>query len=184
MTPAPRRRDSGLTLVEMLVALAIFAVIGVAGLSILTTVVRVNERTGGRLDQLARIDRALLVVGRDMMQMDPADVRLGPEGLSFLNMGQQEVSPVRLGLTDGVLIRDLSGANSETVSQHLLTGVSELSWRLYSSSREWSESWPSTAGQDLALPIAAELTLRLDLPMIGGRTDIVRLFALPESARR
>ena len=73
---AKRAGDAGLSLIEVLVSLAIFAVIGVAGLTVLDTVARTGENTEGRLERLADIDRAFLVIRRDLAQIAPIDVTL------------------------------------------------------------------------------------------------------------
>ena len=51
MTPSPPRAGSeaGFTLVEMLVALALFALVGLASFALLETVIRTRDRTEGRL---------------------------------------------------------------------------------------------------------------------------------------
>ena len=68
MTPARAAPpgDAGFTLVEMLVALALFAAIGLAGFTVLDTVVRVRGGTEGRLERLGEIDRALALLTLDL----------------------------------------------------------------------------------------------------------------------
>jgi general secretion pathway protein J len=64
------QRDSaaGLTLVEMLVARVLFAMVGIASFTTLDTIIRVRDRTEGRLEQLAQIDCALQLFSRDLTQ--------------------------------------------------------------------------------------------------------------------
>ncbi len=78
-----RHGEAGVTLIEVLVSLAIFAVIGIAGLTVLDTVARTGERTDGRLERLAEIDRAFLVIRRDLAQISGLDTQLNEEGLAF-----------------------------------------------------------------------------------------------------
>ena len=54
---AVQKRDptAGFSLVEVLVALAIFALIGVAGFSMLDQVLRTQRLTEGRLERLAEL---------------------------------------------------------------------------------------------------------------------------------
>ncbi|WP_407492963.1 type II secretion system protein GspJ [Pseudooceanicola sp. MF1-13] len=182
MTQAVRSRESGLTLVEVLVALAIFAIIGVAGMSILNTTVRVKHSTEGRLERLARIDRAFLVVGRDLLQMAPGGVILNDSEFRFLRAGADAPSPVSYALTDGTLLRQLD-AGGRTVDQRLLDDVDTLGWRLMTSARQWQDSWPRADG-GASVPVAAELTLTLRLDGVDEVSDLKRLFALPGGAVR
>ena len=71
-----RDQEAGVTLIEMLVALSLFALVGIASFTTLDTILRVRERTDGRLEHLAQLDRALLVFGRDIVQADPGTVTL------------------------------------------------------------------------------------------------------------
>jgi len=57
MTPI-RDQEAGVTLIEMLVALSLFALVGIASFTTLDTILRVRERTDGRLEHLAQLDRA------------------------------------------------------------------------------------------------------------------------------
>ena len=75
--------DSEVTLVEMLVALALFALVGLASFSMLDAVIRTRDRTEGRLDAVAALDRALALVGRDLGQGDAGSHVLADGALRF-----------------------------------------------------------------------------------------------------
>jgi general secretion pathway protein J len=167
----------------MLVAMSIFAVIGIAGLGILDTVLRTNDRTEGRLERLAEIDRALLILRRDLAQLDAAPVTLTDDTLSFQRAGADRPVGIRFALDqNGTLTRNLADTTGEPVAQTLLTEVSTADWRLMDGARRWQDNWPP--GDDPAVPIAAELTLTLRLPMVSDPVSVTRLIALPEGARR
>ena len=68
-------RRSGFTLIEMLVALAIFAVIGVMSNQLLKQVIDLGELTEARGERLVEVQRAIEIVRRDIQQLAYRDVR-------------------------------------------------------------------------------------------------------------
>lgn len=174
------RRDAGMTLVEMLVALAILSVIGVAGLTMLDTTLNVQRRTEGRLDRVEEIDRALTVLRRDFATAAPGLTLLEGEALTFLRAAEEAPLTLTVGLEDGRLTRLVQRAQTTGRSepQQLLTGVREVRWRLLDGARRWQSDWPEAE----APPRAAELTLRLDLPESVAPGEVTRLFPMPAGA--
>lgn len=171
MTEA-RSGDAGITLVEMLVALMIFALVGLASFTTLDTILKVRARTDGTLEQIARIDRALLVFGRDMMQVDPMSVLLSEDTLSAEIPGDDPLR--RFLLNDGALTRQsgktLTGAPLE---QSLIDEVREVQFRVLDRAQVWHETWPEGAAGPQAL--AGQMALTLD----DGQT-LSRTVALPQ----
>lgn len=174
------RADAGMTLVEMLVALAILSVIGVAGLTMLDTTLTVQRRTEGRLDRVTEIDRALTVLRRDLATAAPGFTALNETGLSFLRAAEGAPLSLRIAVDDGRLTRVLrrNSPDASATPQHLLTGVREARWRLLDGRRRWQTAWPEAE----AAPRAAELTLRLDLPEQNTVAELTRLFPMPAGA--
>ncbi len=168
-----RSGDAGITLVEMLVALMIFALVGLASFTTLDTILKVRARTDGTLEQIARIDRALLVFGRDLMQADPLSVVLDEATLSAQVPGDDPLR--RFVLTEGTLIRQSGPAQTETpLEQPLIAGVSEIRFRVLDLAQVWHESWPEGAAGPQAR--AAQMTLTLTT---GQRLS--RTVALPQA---
>lgn len=91
-----RRRDAGFTLLELLVAMAIFAVIGAMALGGLNAVVDQGEIAGGQMARLAELQRAVRVLTADLGGIQPRFVRdeLGSSG----NLGTPSELPL---MTDG-----------------------------------------------------------------------------------
>lgn len=177
-----RHHDAGLTLIEVLVSLAIFAVIGVAGLTVLNTVARTGERTDGRLERLAEIDRAFLVIRRDLAQIEPSDTRLADDTLRFQRLHTDGSQKVIYRLDDTTLIREISLDAASPVAQQMLAGVASMEWRLMDSSHQLTDTWPVEGAQQH--PRAAELMLDVwregrDLPQ-----RVTRLFPLPAGQMR
>jgi general secretion pathway protein J len=178
-----RHSDAGLTLIEVLVSLAIFAVIGVAGLTVLNTVARTGERTDGRLERLAEIDRAFLVIRRDLAQIEPSDTRLADDILRFQRLHSDGSWKVTYRLDDTTLIREISLDTTPPVAQQMLAGVASMEWRLMDSGRQMTDRWP-VEGAPQQHPKAAELMLDVwregrDLPQ-----RVTRLFPLPAGQGR
>ncbi|WP_068546223.1 type II secretion system minor pseudopilin GspJ [Thalassotalea crassostreae] len=69
----------GFTLLEVLIAMAIFTMIGLATTSFLTTIIATSEKNQERSDKLNELQRAFLVMERDFTQMTMRTVRLNGE---------------------------------------------------------------------------------------------------------
>ena len=177
MSQPGRAQDAGVSLVEVLVSLAIFAMIGVAGLAVLNTVSRTGERTEGRLERLADIDRSFLILRRDLMQMRGQTVTLKQDALRFVRPLEGRAVAVRYLSDDGVLMRQIERVAPEEVDQHLLDDVASVTWQVMDGSGRWHGVWPPDGVSDPARPHAAELTLNLQDAETGAQT-IVRLFPL------
>ena len=65
----------GFTLLEILIALAVFAIIGVLSSRILTGMIDLSESTRAHGDALAELQRAMFIVERDMEQSTHRSVR-------------------------------------------------------------------------------------------------------------
>ncbi|MCE0507392.1 type II secretion system protein GspJ, partial [Roseivivax sp. GX 12232] len=139
-------------------------------------------------ERLVEIDRTLLVLRRDLAQLAPGAVTLGPEVFSFLRAEGEGLARQDLRLEAGRLLRVLRAEEGGSVDQRLLGGVAGARWRLLDRGGRWRDSWPpagqSEAEAPGAPPVAAELTLRLDAPGQAEAADLVRLFALPGAAQR
>lgn len=139
--PAP---DAGFTLVEVLVALALFAAIGLAGFTVLDVVLAARERTEGRMERLAEIERALTLASRDLAQRAPGPLTAGAEGVAFRSRGAAGPAAIRWSLEDGTLWRRIApggGAVGE-IEQRVLEDVTALRWRFLDAERAWHEAWP------------------------------------------
>ncbi len=153
-----RQRDAGITLVEMLVALMIFALVALASFTTLDTILRVRERTDGRLEHLAKLDRALQVFGRDLAQSDPLEVTLEDNVLSatqttgrglrtYLVADQNLQRESRIKSADAPLVQTLMGE------------VSGIAFRVLGDDREWRDIWPDPAEPRPAMAVDMVVTL-------------------------
>ena len=154
---APRRGDAGLTLVEMLVALVLFALVGLASFTTLDAIIRVRDRTDGRLEQIARIDRALQLFSRDLIQSAAGEVSLSD---GVLRVGRRAGSPLAWQMTDGALVRSVDAAStSGGMDQTLLPDVASVTFRVRDLAGGWSDVWP-VAGDGVD-PVGVEMAVDL-----------------------
>ncbi|MBC3765869.1 type II secretion system minor pseudopilin GspJ [Neptunicella marina] len=80
-------RTRGFTLLEVLIAMAIFAVIGLASNAILTSVLDSNQLSGERFDKLEKLQRAMLTLERDIEQAVPRSIRIQGESSGWCIKG-------------------------------------------------------------------------------------------------
>jgi general secretion pathway protein J len=71
--------QSGFTLIEILVAMAIFALIAVGSVTMLTAVSAQNDLSDERMQALQTMQRAMLIIERDFLQMVPRKTRIEGE---------------------------------------------------------------------------------------------------------
>ncbi len=169
---AHRAPDAGFTLIEVLVALALFALISGAGFTMLDQVLRTQSRTEGRLERLAGLQRAMYLLGDDFLQARgrsfgavPVDGRV--QVSLRRNAADLREGAVRLTyrLQDGVLLRVVRGASGPLIAeQPLIAGVSAAEWRFFDAQTGWVTDWPP-AGQvpGVAPPNPRGVELRLTL---------------------
>lgn len=79
--------NRGFTLLEVLIAMAIFAVIGLASNAILTSVLDSNQLSGERFEKLEKLQRAMLTLERDIQQAVPRTVRIQGESSGWTIKG-------------------------------------------------------------------------------------------------
>jgi len=179
-----RQGDSGLTLVEVLVSLSLFALIGIAGFAIIDSVLTVRDRTQGRLERLGDVERALHLLRLDFEQAGSGAVVFDGVAVSFGRDDTERGDAMEIAYRadDGTLIRRVHPALSPPTFQRLLSGVEGARWRFYSKETGWRDDWPSPDNGTPALPDAVEIDLALDgtpaLP--GGR--LRRVVRLPRGA--
>lgn len=169
---AQRQPTAGFTLIEVLVALALFALISGAGFAMLDQVLRTQSRTDGRLERLAALQRAMYLVTNDFLQARGQSFTAMPEeGGTAVSLRRNAAGPgegaVRLTyrLQEGTLMRVVAGISGPPVAeQALVAGVALAEWRFHDPQAGWVTDWPP-AGQlpGAAPPNPAAVELRLTL---------------------
>jgi general secretion pathway protein J len=187
---------NGFTLVEMLVALGIFALLAAAGVGVLRSSVDVQGSVGTRLDEMSGIARLNALLSNDLGQAvdrpsrGPGGERpafVGSEsGIEFVSTGRanldgeprSELQRVEWRSVDGSLQRTgfaaVDGADAG-LSSAMASDLRGTAFRYRMRDGSWSPFFTSTEQQ--RLPAAVELTMTP-----SGGEPIVMIFALPNSA--
>ena len=213
-----RKRPSGFTLIEVLIAMAITAFVSMIAYTSLSTVMSGVERLRENTDRIYEVNRALMIISRDLRQFANRPVRdefgevepaltgglLARFPLSFTRTGwhnpndhpRSNLQRINYRLEDGGLWRDSyavldRAADTEPQSVLLLDQVDDLLLTFLPSlealqvqtggttidTANWSENWvadTSVPDQDLAAPVAIEMTLQLE-----DWGEVRRIYALP-----
>lgn len=170
-----RRRSKGFTLIEVLVALAVFGVLALLAYMTLGQTLFNADLLTERMDRLQAVQRTMRYLGNDLLQAAPRPVRLelgdtlGPA--VHTELGAEFVLELThggwsnpAGLPRGTLQRSAYRIeNDELVRYHwtvldrtftnqpiatvLLDGVEGLYFRYLQVNGEWSEVWPPQGPQ-------------------------------------
>ncbi len=193
-------RARGFTLLEIVVALAVFAVIGVLSSQLLMRMVDITHATDARGSALVDLQRALDVLQRDLEQIAHRGIRnefgdhedaiqLGARGfVEFTRTGwrnplgeaRSELQRVSFTLSEGTLYRlywDVldRAPNSEPRVQAVLGGVTRASVRAIDQWGNAHSFWPPMDGAD-DVPYIAALDVGLEVESVG---PINRVFLIP-----
>lgn len=185
------RRASGFTLLELLVAIAIFGLLATMAYSGLASVLDARAVTEQQADRLQALQRTFLILERDLGQLAPRRVRddygdskppfaSGTDGnqLFVLSRGgwrnparlpRSNLQRVRYVLRDQALWREYwsvldRAPETPSRAQRLLDRVRSIRLRYLDNKREWGEQWPplNAADQATDFPRAVEIEIETD----------------------
>ncbi|MGD8630147.1 MAG: type II secretion system minor pseudopilin GspJ [Gammaproteobacteria bacterium] len=203
-TRSTTRPAAGFTLLELLVALAIFSLIAVMSYNGLKVVLNTQAATEIQADALAEMQKVYLLMQRDIEQVVPRPVRdeygdeqpalTGDDALQLTRGGwsnpagrlRSSLQRVGYAFEDRQLVRYSwavldRAQDSEPQRQVLVGDVEEMTIRYLSANNEWQERWPNPLAvaevnvPGAGLPRAVEVTLEHE--RFG---PLVWLFRLPE----
>jgi general secretion pathway protein J len=168
------KKMRGFTLLEVLVAMAIFAIVGVMAFTGYTQLQKQSEYQQSRLDRVHEVQRAVQTLSQDLMQIEPRPIRepIGEQHvpavvagdsvdykIEFSRAGWMNTAGLPRSTIERVAYRiDQDGLwrdhwrvldrtqTSEPVRTLLLKGVRSVTFRFMNPSRQWVTRWPQLQG--------------------------------------
>ena len=195
----------GFTLLELLIAIALFALLGVGTYRLLDSVLRVDEVTRQQEQRLRELTRGMAAFERDLRQVLARPVRapygdslaaLLGEGrerqtLEFTRTGwrnptdspRSRLQRVRWEVRDGYWERRYwpvldQAQDSQPQVQQVLDGVSGWQVRYLDQDGNWQDSWPGGVDEQSLGSLPRAVELRLEHRHYGV---LRRLFRLPDT---
>lgn len=166
-----RQRQRGFTLLEIMIALTIFAVISTLAWQILDGAMRTSSATENSAAKLNQLQRAWSLMERDFFQLqaraprnESAVFSQDDDSLELTTLsgvsGSVQLERIRWRLDEGHLYRDVwpaidGPADVEPEAVPIVNEVKSATWRFYS--KGWQKSWADPAHQ----PDGVELTLTM-----------------------
>ena len=191
--PIPNPRARGFTLIEVLVAFLIFAMIGAISAQLLSQTIRAQGDLAERGERLGDIHRAMQIIQRDVMQLVDRPIRdnygdplqalvIGSNGaIEFTRAGwrnplqlpRAEVQRVAYLLQDNKLMRGYwpvldRAQDTEPAYQTLLNDVEQVEFYALDGSGNEHTFWPQGAAnqQDPALALVG-IIMRIEIQPYG-----------------
>lgn len=197
-------KQNGFTLLELLVAIGIFALLAAMSYGGLDNVMKARQVTNQHADRLSQLQMAFLWLGRDVEQAVDRSIRdeygevkaamLGVEtGRYQLELSRtgwrnpagrtrSNLQRVAYGVRDGALVRAYwnvldRAQDSAPFESIMLDGVEKLELRFLDEKNKWQDSWPSSqlgGSPSLVPPKALEITVETK-----NEGRITRLYRVP-----
>jgi len=184
-----RFRTRGFTLLEMVVAVAIFAIMATIAYTGLNHTIRVGNQVGESNRQLSELQFALSYFSSDWLQVSPRKVRnqygdeesniiIGDNSVSFTRSGwanllqrkRSNLQRVQYLVVDSKLVRRHwisldQGIGEEPLDNVLLHDINALEVHFVDASEKAIDTWPDDLVRDERQPIA--LKIGVDINRLG-----------------
>ncbi len=185
---------AGFTLLELLIAIAIFAVVGVLAMTGYNELLLQRERAAQTMLRVRTVQRAVSRLTQDFAQLEPRPVRDAtattvnpalyfnsgePNTVELTRAGwtnpagvsRSTLQRVRYHLIDGKLYRDYWTVMDRTLSNTpvqvlLVDKVTGFSLRFMDRNRQWQTTWPATSVGGIGMARARSLPLAVEITLI------------------
>ena len=198
------KRSSGFTLIEVLVAVAIFGIMGALATMTIREALDNTDRLAQSMDRLQAVQRTMTYLSTELMQATPRPIRAelgdsepalrsdyaGDYALTLTHSGWPNSAGVPRStqrrtayrVEDDELVRyhwnvlDRT-VNNVPIATVLLDNLDSLSFRFLVGEDEWVDQWPpaTAAGPTASHLLPRAVEIRLVLPDEGELTRIVEM---------
>ncbi len=195
------KKHTGFTLLEILIALVIFAILGVLTAMSLHRTIKANKALNRQDKRVAQLQLAMTLMRRDLLQAidRPIINASGGKSATFVGSGSSlqftragllnpfgvsrrtDMQRVSYQLSDSKLERltwtvlDQS-PKSQPLVQTLLSGVSSLTWSFVQANNKTANSWPAGSIDGKPVPLPKAVLLKMQ---VKGEGEIDGVFPVP-----
>lgn len=185
-------KSSGFTLIEVIIAMSIFAIVAVLSYTGLQSVINSKTRTEASLDRLQQLQMTMLTLSTDMQHLSNRDGHDSLGGkldklttnntdyiIDFTRSGwrnpakqaRSTLQRVAYLMDEDKLIRiywtHVDRADDDArIERTLISNIDKLELRFLDEKNEWQSDWPSadsqTSGTPSQLPAAVEIILTMN----------------------
>ena len=202
-----RRRSAGFTLLELLVSLAIFALLATMAYTALNTVLSARKEVALRAARLTELQTAFMVMERDIEEAVGRPVRdeLGDEQPALkgggvgtvvltltrtgwrnpLGLARSDLQRVDYGFNNQQLLRESwttldRAPGNEPYDEVLINGVSAVDVRFMGQDKQWLGYWPPESVNDADEHRRVLMPLAIEISVdVDGWGRLIRLFRVP-----